>query len=995
MARLAVRTGEDAGAVRELLDGVTHLGRDASNTIVIRDPSVSRRHARLTLEDDRCTLEDLESRGGTFLNDARVEHETLVDDGDVIRLGHTELVYRTAAPGEAIPEQPSRSVSATFTLDRDAGASELSSNSIALSVPSISRPVTAGFSRQRSTILSRVADALQSGSDLEGLLSGLLDVIFDVFGPDRGVILLRETPTGELVPKVRRPEEGEFTVSRSITRHAIDNRMALVVADTSQDDRFSAAMSIVAQSIQAAICAPLICRDKVLGAIYIDTRVDLLAHGEEDLALLNVIAANAAIAIENAMLLREKAGSSRLPEDEPGPLFAESDAMRAVGERIAELGRTAAPALITGEHGTGKLFAAKAVHRAAGDPDAPFVHIDCISIPDEGVTQALFGERAPQAPSPGPAVNASDGGAVGRAAGGTLVLAHISALSAACQEELSDYLAACGQDNPSTPPTHVVATTQEDLEALAAEGRFCAPLARRLCANTLRMPRLIDRKEDILPLAHYFLSTCDRRTHEYEHAIGASAEHALRRLQFRHANVAELREAVQFAATIAEGPVIGSEHIFTGPQDPGQRTETDAAQLFPVRWLTRRSVSLGVQTGVLLFFLALAAVCLAAADTLAGKIANGLVWGLWWPALMVMFLLTGRTWCFLCPIVRGGRILSAIGSFKLRPPRWLKKQTGWVAALLLFAIVWNEHVFHMTAEPVATGIFLLTLMGLCAVLCVLYDRDVWCRYMCPLGCLSAGYAVSSPLCVHADPSICAGECKNECFKGSDTESGCPMFHHPLYIRDAHFCKLCFSCLRSCPNDSPKLYLRPPLQSVWRTGDLSVTLVPLSLVAFFVTLVMLASQRTGPTAAEFTLTSCLAVAAAFFSARALPRVMSQERDATVTSRAAFALLLLAWGPFMAFHLANIPGLAGLRVSQPQGSLWGLQLPTWDISLLGVLQPAAVLFAALLAGITLWRIRIHAVKQGVEVDRWGWRAMLGICVAYVAAALLLAMPGVSLR
>ena len=992
MARLVIRADKGREEIVRLEAPVTRVGRHTSNDIVVQDPSVSRAHARLTREGDRFLIGDLGSRSGTFVNEARIDREVPLSDGDVIRMGIAEFVYRAGEAVEPAPELPSPSVTTPARFDQDGEPATLNEMSIALSAPSISRPVTAGSSGQRATILSRVAGAIQSVSGLEDLLSRLLDVIFDVFAPDRGVILLCETPTGDLIPKVRRPQDGELVMSRSIIKHAIEHRMALVVADTSRDDRFSAVRSIQAQSIQAAICAPLICRDNVLGALYIDTQLDLLAYGEEDLALLNVIAANAAIAIENAMLLRAKTAASRLPEGEPGPLFAESDAMRAVGERIAELGRTAAPALITGERGTGKLFAAKALHRATGDPQAPFLHIDCLSIPDEGAMKALFGDLAHLPAGPDNADDAQNGGAIRRAAGGTLVLTHLSALGMASQEELADYLAAQAQDDRASPPTRIVATTQEDLEALAAEGRFCAPLARRLCANTLQMPRLIDRKEDVLPLAHYFLSTCDQRTHEYEHKIGASAEHALRRLQFRHKNVAELREAVEFAATIAEGPVIGSEHIFTGPQDPGYRTETDVAQLLPIQWLTRRGVVSGIQTAVLLFFLAIAAVCLTAAHSLAGRIANGLVWGLWWPTLMLIFLLTGRVWCFLCPIVRGGRILSAIGGFKLRPPRWMKKQTGWVVALLFFAIVWNEHIFHMTTEPVATGVFLLTLMGLCAVLSLLYARDVWCRYVCPLGCLSAGYAVSSPLCVHADPSICAEECKNECFKGSDTESGCPMFHHPLYVRDAHFCKLRFSCMRSCPNGSPKLYLRPPLQSVWRIGDLSVTLVPLSLVAFFLTPVMLAAQRAQSNIVEFTVVGSMAVLAACIAAYALPRLLSRDRDSSIMSRTAFALLLLAWGPFMAFHLANVPGLDTLRVSCPEGSVWGLQLPTWEIPLLGVLQLGAILFAALLATITFWRIRIHAAKQGVELVPWGWRALLGLCSAYVLATVLLAFRGV---
>ena len=154
-------------------------------------------------------------------------------------------------------------------------------------------------------------------------------------------------------------------------------------------------------------------------------------------------------------------------------------------------------------------------------------------------------------------------------------------------------------------------------------------------------------------------------------------------------------------------------------------------------------------------------------------------------------------------------------------------------AFLFLIIVGSEHIFHMTSAPFATGILLLCLMSLPAFFCLLFQRETWCRYLCPLGSLAASYSISSTVQVHANPGVCASQCTtHDCFKGSSTEPGCPVFHHPLYARDAHLCKLCFTCLRSCPHQSARLYLHTPLQNLWRIGELGKALVPFALAVFF-------------------------------------------------------------------------------------------------------------------------------------------------------------------
>jgi signal transduction histidine kinase len=157
-----------------------------------------------------------------------------------------------------------------------------------------------------------VADAIKSVLDLDELLGKLMDCIFEVFKPERGVLLLREAQGDQLVPQVVRPEGAVVETSQTVIDHAIEKRMALLVSDMRMDERFSGAESIMAQSIVSAICCPLVSRHQVLGVLYIDAQSHVINYERDDLALLNIIATNAAIAVENAILVRQKLEAERL-----------------------------------------------------------------------------------------------------------------------------------------------------------------------------------------------------------------------------------------------------------------------------------------------------------------------------------------------------------------------------------------------------------------------------------------------------------------------------------------------------------------------------------------------------------------------------------------------------------------------------------------------------------------------------------------------------------
>jgi CRP-like cAMP-binding protein/polyferredoxin len=664
------------------------------------------------------------------------------------------------------------------------------------------------------------------------------------------------------------------------------------------------------------------------------------------------------------------------------PLVAESAHMRKVSARVRELAGKPGPFLVTGEPGTGKLFVARTLHDAAGG--GPLVVVDCARVPGEDASRVLLGA--------GGAAGAPDTtgslGAVHLASRGTLVLRHVESLPGAAQQRLAAYLAAAPGAGPAAG-ARVVATTAADLAATAREGRFDAGLASLLAVSTVAVPRLSDRKIDVLPLVRLFLAA---RPGGAATVLAQDAEHAFVSRRYRNRNVAELREAVELAADFAGGGEIRAEHIFAGPKSEAGPAETDLGGTALVGWLIRPGTLTWLRRIVLASFAAVIGLTLAAPHRTAGRLANVIIWGVWEPAIIAAFLLAGRVWCTVCPLSTAGQVGQRLLALRRPPPAWLKQAGVWLGTAGFFAILWVERVFHMTSSPLPSGILLLALMGTAAAFAVVYQRETWCRYVCPLGTLAAGYALPAPLQVRANPSLCATYCTDHaCYKGSGSTPGCSVFHHPLFASEGHLCKLCFNCVHVCPHGSAKLYVRPPLQAVWRLGGLSEAMAPFSLAVLFLAPVVLAAQRTPWLAGVLPLTAAMAAAfaAGALAARFLPALLHSTSDDAGSARVAFVLLVLAWGPLMAYQLGNVGALAGVRLQAIPGTPLAGAFPGAGLTLQLALQLAVVALALVLSAVTLSRTRAWQARHGAPPPTGRWRGLQLATLAYAAgaAALLL--------
>lgn len=172
-----------------------------------------------------------------------------------------------------------------------------------------------GDARRIKTLL-KVSSKISTILDLNQLLAQLLDILFEELPADRGAILLFDGETRKLrtlAQKDRRGTPGvKVRISKTIVKEVLRTKETILSADAQSDARFNMGLSIVEEEIRSAVCAPLVRNEKILGIVHLDTYEQQRAFNKDDCDLLTAIAMQAALAIENARLVKEMAEKERL-----------------------------------------------------------------------------------------------------------------------------------------------------------------------------------------------------------------------------------------------------------------------------------------------------------------------------------------------------------------------------------------------------------------------------------------------------------------------------------------------------------------------------------------------------------------------------------------------------------------------------------------------------------------------------------------------------------
>lgn len=164
----------------------------------------------------------------------------------------------------------------------------------------------------RVETLNRVVKVVNSVRDLDSVLEVLMDHLIELFGAERGFIMLVDNESGALEFRTARNftrqalYESDFQVSRSIVYRCFSNREALLTSNAQDDARFGDAVSIQELGLRSVICAPLPGEEGPIGVLYADNRARLGAFEEDDLSFLESFAGQAAAVLYRARLQAER-----------------------------------------------------------------------------------------------------------------------------------------------------------------------------------------------------------------------------------------------------------------------------------------------------------------------------------------------------------------------------------------------------------------------------------------------------------------------------------------------------------------------------------------------------------------------------------------------------------------------------------------------------------------------------------------------------------------
>jgi adenylate cyclase len=300
------------------------IGRAPDNCVVLDDPRASRHHAHIRFDDPVYTIVDgmvtdgqlRRSANKVFINgEARYEHA--LKDGDRVTIGASTLRFEQ--------QKEERNSNVRYD-DRPLGHTQLliSASDVMTTVLRTSKapaPAAVPSSRdkeiealqRKANILAELYEmskTLGSVFDLNAIFAKATDIIFRSTPADRVVALLAEGSANgeiELIPVATRARDEKLeahakklTIGRTITRKVMKDRVALLSQDAAAEAMFAGVESIVSQGVRSTICAPLVAESGVHGALYADRLDPFAAFKADDLELITAVAAQTAVAVENA-----------------------------------------------------------------------------------------------------------------------------------------------------------------------------------------------------------------------------------------------------------------------------------------------------------------------------------------------------------------------------------------------------------------------------------------------------------------------------------------------------------------------------------------------------------------------------------------------------------------------------------------------------------------------------------------------------------------------
>jgi pSer/pThr/pTyr-binding forkhead associated (FHA) protein len=289
MSKIRIMNGPYRGREKTLGERALTIGRDAEAGIQILDRSASRFHAEIFPVGGMYFVRDLDSKNGTFVNDERLTDEELLREGDVIKIGTTELVFES---GAALTDDDS-SHRIAYHDDPDVLSNTLEFRIDELSdIDEIKDDEPVADNARSLRILYQVGRILSDVSEAVDKEAKVLDYLVSSMPAESALIFRREASTGKLVPTTVRTSGPQVhpVISRSIIKKTFSENKALHSANAQEDERFERNASVVQKGIRSVICVPLTIGGHTRGVLYLSRGVGGKPFDQLDLELISACA---------------------------------------------------------------------------------------------------------------------------------------------------------------------------------------------------------------------------------------------------------------------------------------------------------------------------------------------------------------------------------------------------------------------------------------------------------------------------------------------------------------------------------------------------------------------------------------------------------------------------------------------------------------------------------------------------------------------------------
>lgn len=510
--------------------------------------------------------------------------------------------------------------------------------------------------------------------------------------------------------------------------------------------------------------------------------------------------------------------------------IGESQASQKLMQQLQQAAQDVKPIILQAAIGTGKTFLAGYLHQQSGLRDRPFSEIDCTQLPRDSTGQVnsdlIFGLEGGRL------------GVIELLERGTLLLDQVHVLSVRDRDRLRDYLSSSHFTRNIDPASDVNAGSHSPPPSVTSWVRLILASPSKLDipgveAHRIKLFSLAQRKSDIPALAKAFVARfCQIQGRSPLQLSQAD----IRRLVSYHypGNLPELAGILQRAVIMTPmGQTIIPEQVLWSLQSAKNAFRIDLLEQLP--WLRRFLLSRWwperFWTVIMAIFVPVTVMGYIGPQTRDASMTLNFFWAWWWPLYLFLFVFVGRLWCAVCPFMIAGEWLRKISLWIWPrqllpwPTKWLNRWGAWLLFGGFLLIYLWEKLWDLPHTPYLSS-WLLVVIAAGAVICsVIYERRLWCRYLCPIGGMNGMFAKLSMVELRSTQQVCGSQCSTfGCYKGSDatpvvfadaltTEgqatAGCPLYSHPAQLTDNRDCVLCMTCLKACPNRSVQLNLRFP------------------------------------------------------------------------------------------------------------------------------------------------------------------------------------------